>query len=77
MRVPLKKEIRHASHSRTESENLVVGSSWRVVRPATAKAFAQLRDGRDDRVDLRHLGKHDWARTDRSTRASSQRWLKS
>ena len=55
--VPLKKPIRHASHERTSSDNLVV----RVTLDDGQQGYRRggpprLRHGRDDRVDVRHPG---------------------
>ena len=61
--VPLKKEIKHASHSRTESENLVVrvelaggqaGYGEGVPRPYVTGETV------DSAFEV--LGRHDWAR---------------
>src|SRR5205823_794245 len=62
--VPLKREIKHASHSRTESENLIVrvelaggqvGHGEGVPRPYVT--------GETVNSALAMLRSHDWART--------------
>ena len=74
VRVPLKKEITHASHSRTESENL-------VVRVELANGQAGYGEGVPRRyvtgetIDsaFAMLAGHDWARMI-GQRAISPRW---
>ena len=75
VRVPLKREIKHASHSRTDSDNLVVkvelasgqvGYGEGVPRSyVTGETIASTFD---------ILGKHDWARLIGQPRTSPTWW---
>ncbi len=63
VRVPLKKEIKHASHSRTESENLVVRVE--LANGQTGHGEGVPRSyvtGETIESTFAMLGRHDWAR---------------
>ncbi len=52
--VPLKKTIRHASHERVVSDNLVVRRTWMTVEPAIGEGVPRdLCHRRDDRHHFR------------------------
>ena len=62
--VPLKKEIKHASHSRTESENLVVRVELKAARWDTARACrGRTSRAKPSNLPSQALGSHDWSKT--------------
>src|SRR5271166_2469096 len=63
VRVPLKKEIKHASHSRTESENLVVRVELANGQSGYGESVPRnYVTGETLESTFATLGRHDWAR---------------
>src|SRR5271165_5649657 len=63
VRVPLKKEIKHASHSRTESENLVVRVELANGQAGYGEGVPRSYvTGETLESTFAMLGRHDWAR---------------